>query len=440
MATDHVPDMQLGQFVVGQVQHRETLIRQAGDQGAARIVVRVGLHADEDMRLTVGVIAVVEFGDLPLADSLAERLEAARLLGNGHGNDGFAAFTQLGTLGHMAQAVEVDVGTGVDGHQGLTADAALLHILLDPGHAQRTGRLGDGAGVVVDVLDGRADLVGADGDDFIDVLAADLEGVMADLRHGHAIGKQPDLIQHHPLTRCHGDLQAVGVVRLDADNLDVRAQVFDVGRDARNQPATAHRDENGVQLARLLAQDFHGHRALSGDGVRVIVRVDVDEALLVHQFEGVGQGFREGVAMQHHLSAPGAHAFDLDLGGGLGHDDGGLDAHFSGGQRQALGMVACRSRHHAASQFFRAQLRQLVVGTADLEGEHRLQVFALEQYLVGQPLGKLAGALQRGFDSDVIDAGSEDFLDVLFEHRGVITDEGSKAEKSTLHSDERPYE
>jgi hypothetical protein len=32
----------------------------------------------------------------------------------------------------VAQAVEVDVGTGVDGHQGLPGDAALLDVLLDP--------------------------------------------------------------------------------------------------------------------------------------------------------------------------------------------------------------------------------------------------------------------------------------------------------------------
>ncbi|WGW99243.1 hypothetical protein QJ974_01740 [Pseudomonas aeruginosa] len=39
------------------------------------------------------------------------------------------------------------------------------------------------------------DLVGADGDHFVDVVLADVEGVLADLRHRHAVGEQPDLAQ-----------------------------------------------------------------------------------------------------------------------------------------------------------------------------------------------------------------------------------------------------
>ncbi|KKY54547.1 hypothetical protein AAY86_00005, partial [Pseudomonas amygdali pv. tabaci str. ATCC 11528] len=179
------------------------------------------LHADEDVRLAISVIAVVEFGDLALADGFAECLEAARLLGNGHGDDCFAAFAQLGALGNVTQTVEVDVGSGVDGHQCLTADAALLDVFLDPGNTQRARRLGDRAGVVVDVLDRRADFIGADGDHLIDIMTAHFKGVMADLRHRHAIGKQPDLAQHHALPGGHRRLQAVGVVRLDADHLDL---------------------------------------------------------------------------------------------------------------------------------------------------------------------------------------------------------------------------
>lgn len=78
MPADHVADVQLGQLIVGQVQHREALFGQAGDQRAARVVFRVGLHADENVRFTAGVVAIVEFGDLALADGFAERLEAAR--------------------------------------------------------------------------------------------------------------------------------------------------------------------------------------------------------------------------------------------------------------------------------------------------------------------------------------------------------------------------
>jgi len=86
-------------------------------------------------------------------------------------------------------------------------------------------------------------------------------------------------------------------------------------------------------------------------------------------------------------------------------------------QGQALRMVARRRGDHATGAFFVAQLGQLVVGAANLEREHRLQVFALEPDVVAQPLGELASVLQRGFYGNVINARGEDLLDVLFEHR-----------------------
>ena len=132
MPADHMADVQLGQFVLGEVQHRETLAGQAGHQRAARVVLRVGLHADENVRFAARVVAVIEFGDLAFAHRFAEGLEAARPLRDRHRDDGFTAFTQFGALGHVAQTVEVDVGARVDGDKGLAADAAGLDVLLIP--------------------------------------------------------------------------------------------------------------------------------------------------------------------------------------------------------------------------------------------------------------------------------------------------------------------
>ncbi len=148
--------------------------------------------------------------------------------------------------------------------------------------------------------------------------------------------------------------------------------------------------------------------------------MDVDEALFLHQLQRMRQRIGEGIAMQHHLAATGAHALHLQLRRGARHDDGGLDAQFARRQRQALRMVTRRGGDHAAGELFGRQLRQLVVGAANLEGEHRLQILALEQNLVAEPLGKLAGGLQRGFDGHVVDARGEDLLDVLFEHSGYL--------------------
>ncbi|MNN85476.1 hypothetical protein D3C81_2027700 [compost metagenome] len=51
VATHHVADVQLGQFVIGQVGDREALLAQLLYQCRARVVIWVGLHAHEDMRL-----------------------------------------------------------------------------------------------------------------------------------------------------------------------------------------------------------------------------------------------------------------------------------------------------------------------------------------------------------------------------------------------------
>ena len=74
-----------------------------------------------------------------------------------------------------------------------------LDVLLQPGQAERAGRLGDGARVVEDVLDRGADLVCIDGDDLVQQLAAEAEGFGAGLTHRDAVGEQADLIQDHPL-------------------------------------------------------------------------------------------------------------------------------------------------------------------------------------------------------------------------------------------------
>ncbi|MCY1361804.1 hypothetical protein D9M69_484880 [compost metagenome] len=168
----------------------------------------------------------------------------------------------------------------------------------------------------------------------------------------------------------------------------------------------------------MLAEDFHGHGALAGDHFRVVVGMDVDEALLFHQLQRISQGLGEGVAVQHHLAAAGAHALHLEIGGGARHHDGGLDTQLAGRQGHTLGMVAGRSGDHPARQLLRGKLGDLVVGAANLEGVDRLQVLALEEDLVAQALGELAGGLQGGFHRDVVNARGQGLLHIFFEHLG----------------------
>jgi hypothetical protein len=81
--------------------------------------------------------------------------------------------------------------------------------------------------------------------------------------------------------------------------------------------------------------------------------------------------------------------------------------------RHALGMVAGRSRDHAARQRVGLELRHLVIGAAQLEGEHRLHVLALEQDTVVRSLRQIGRRLQRRLDRHVVYAGVENTFQII---------------------------
>ena len=153
----------------------------------------------------------------------------------------------------------------------------LLGVRLGPGDGQRAGRLEDRARVLEHVLDRGADLVGIDQDDLVDQLLAEAEGFLADLLHRHAVGEHADLRQAHAPAGLERAGHGVGIHRLDADDLDLRAQALDVGGDAGDQPAAADRHEDRIDRRLVLAQDFHADGALAGDHVRIVVGMDEGE-------------------------------------------------------------------------------------------------------------------------------------------------------------------
>jgi hypothetical protein len=82
-------------------------------------------------------------------------------------------------------------------------------------------------------------------------------------------------------------------------------------------------------------------------------------------------------------------------------------------------MVSRARGDHAAAERRGGQVRHLVVGAADLEGEHGLQVLALEPDLVAEPRRQLRGRNQRGLDGHVVDARGQDALQVVDGHHDM---------------------
>ena len=248
--------------------------------------------------------------------------------------------------------------------------------------------------------------------------------MFADLGHRDPVGEGAHRGQGHPFPGGQRLLQAVGVLGLDADDTDFRPQVFHIGGDPGDQPTAAHRDEDRIQRPLLLAQDFHGHCALPGDHMGIVERRYEGAPAALGQLQGMGQGEGKAGAVQQRVTATAAHPQDLELRGGLGHDDGGLDPQLPRRQGHALGMIAGGGGDHPALLLLAAQLREAVVGAADLEGKGRLQVLALEQDLVAQVLGQRRRRLQRRADGQVIDRRGKNHLHIALQQGHVGTRSG----------------
>ncbi|MNI44050.1 hypothetical protein D3C73_984020 [compost metagenome] len=259
--------------------------------------------------------------------------------------------------------------------------------MLGAGHRHGARRFQDAARVLEHILDGGADRVRVDHHEVVHVLARELEGFDAHHLDGGAIRKQADVVQLHAATGAHAAQHGVGILGLHANDLDLGPQLLDVGRNAGDQPAAADGHEDGVDRPRVLAQDLHAYRTLTGDHVGVVKGMDERQLLFFLKDLRMREGIGEALARQHDFATQAAHRVDLHLRAGGGHDDDGAAAQAAGGQRHALGVVAGRGRDHAPVQRGRRQVGHLVVGATQLETEHRLSIFALEQHRVGNSRG-----------------------------------------------------
>ncbi len=174
----------------------------------------------------------------------------------------------------------------------------------------------------------------------------------------------------------------------------------------------------------MLAGDLQPHRALAGDDVGIVERVDEDRAGLVFQLSRMSIGGVETVAMQHDVAAQRADGGDLDARRGGRHDDGGGRVATRRRQGHALRVIAGRGADDPSRQFAFGHAGDLVVGAADLEREDGLQVLALQEDGPLQPRRQATQGIERGLLRHVIDAGGQDAAD------GVLHANIEKALKS----------
>ena len=299
-----------------------------------------------------------------------------------------------------------------------SAHGLARHVALHAGHAQRARGLRDRAGVLVDVLDRGADLVGADEEHLVHALLSDAEGLPPHLPDRHPVGEDADLVEHDALTRRQRIVHGGRFLGLDSDDPYVRPQRLDVGSDAPDQAPASDCHEDGVNLLAVLAQDLHRHRALARDDVRIVEGVDVDQVALGRQLLRSRLRLVVRNAVEHDLRTQRAYRVHLDPGRGLGHHDEGPDPEAAARQRDPLSVVARRRCDHPARPILGGQRYHLVVCASRLEGEDRLQVLALDQHPVPESPGKQRRGVERRLAGHVVDSGAQDSLHVLSWHIG----------------------
>ena len=288
--------------------------------------------------------------------------------------------------------------------------------------SERARRLGHHAGVFKNILDSAADGVRFNSDDVVKQVAAQNKGFFTHQLDGHAVGKQTHIVQFHPLPGHDGTPHGVGIHRLHADDADFRPQVFDIGGNARRKAAPADGDKHGVDVAGVLAQDFHADGTLARDNVRVVKGRNIHAACFLNQVKRVLPGIAERLSGKHNLTTQPLHSLDLDGGRGHGHDDGSLAAQLARAKGNALSMIASRGGNNAPAQFFIGKVRHLVVGASNLEGKNRLEVFALEQNIIAGAARKTDRLVQRGFYRHVVHAAQKDTVQVfaVLVHENVL--------------------
>ena len=199
----------------------------------------------------------------------------------------------------------------------------------------------------------------------------------------------------------HAGLHRRAVARLDADDLDVRIERPGRHGDARDQPAAADGNDDGVDVVPVL-DDLESDGALPRDELLVVERVDVGESFGSHQLLRLLIGVIPDGAVENDLRAVGPGGGDLRRCGVGGHADHGPDAVDLRGERDALGMIAGRGADDAAALLLLGHEGELVEGTADFVRADALEQLGLEPCVVPRGLTELA----RGEERRVLDVRS----------------------------------
>ena len=167
-------------------------------------------------------------------------------------------------------------------------------------------------------------------------------------------------------------------LRLDADDADPGASLLDRRHDPRDQPSAADRHHDRGHAWQLV-EDLQADRALARDDPLVIEWRDDREPPRHRLGFGPRPPVRRGRALEDHFRAVGPRPVDFHARRRGRHHHHRRRPERARGERHGLPVIARRKGDDAALPLVGGQLRDHVVGPANLERAARLHVLALEQ-------------------------------------------------------------
>ena len=280
---NHVAQMQLRHFIVGQVQGVETRCNKALLQFICLRTV-ANLNAHKNIRFGGIRHSVVELSHIGGTQQVAKLSEAAAFFRHCDRKNRFTLLTHLSAFSHKSQAIEVHVGATRNCDQCLVLQTHFRSILFQASHSQCTCGFKNTASVLKNVFDCSAGFVGGHPHNAVHILFAQSECFFAHQFYCGAIREQTHFRQGDAFVLFHALRHGIGVHGLYTNNFDVRTQLFHIGTYASCQPTPADRDENGVYRALMLTQNFHAHGALARNYIRVVKGVYKGQAFGLCQF------------------------------------------------------------------------------------------------------------------------------------------------------------
>ena len=204
----------------------------------------------------------------------------------------------------------------------------------------------------------------------VDQFTNDRVGQVASAAYSSTVDKRIDFRKGDDLALLERSMHGGCALWLDAVNLDSGETGTNPGRNSRKEATATNRDQHSGGLGKDLFLELDGDCSLAGNGIRIVVGVDVGAAGVARSFLCLCVRTVESTVDDHLFNPIAANRFDTLtlLLGSIGRKvDGSANLQLRTGKCQPLSMVACGCTHDSAAALFFAEHTHAEVSTSHLK-------------------------------------------------------------------------